>query len=170
MIQPEHVQKHDPHPGESRKERVDRELGELLQGLRVAVTGVQVLFAFLLTVPFAPGFQRVDVLGRWLFFIALLSAALASVCFITPAAQHRLLFRTGLKERMLHRSNAIGIAGAGWLLVAMTSAVALVAETVINAWPAALFGGVVALTSLWLWFIQPIIDLYRTEDDEDVKS
>ena len=95
MIQPEHTQNDDPEPGETPKERVDRELGELLQGLRVAVTGVQVLFAFLLTLPFAAGFDKVDTLGRWLFFIALLSAALASICFITPAAQHRLLFRTG---------------------------------------------------------------------------
>ena len=106
---------------------------------------MQVLFAFLLTLPFAAGFNKVDVLGRWLFFIALLSAAIASVCFITPAAQHRLLFRTGLKEKMLHRANALGIAGAAGLAVAMTSSVALVAETVINAWPAAIFAGVVAL-------------------------
>ncbi|GAA2902065.1 DUF6328 family protein [Streptosporangium fragile] len=148
---------------------MDRELSELLQGLRVAVTGVQVLFAFLLTVPFAPGFTKVDTLGRWLFFIALLSAAMASVCFITPAAQHRLLFRTGLKERMLHRANEIGVAGALGLAISMTSSVALVAETVINAWPAAVFGGAVALASAWLWFIQPIIDLYRTKEGGDVK-
>ncbi|MGS2640964.1 DUF6328 family protein [Streptosporangium sp. LJ11] len=169
MIQPEHAQREHPEPGETRKERVDRELGELLQGLRVAVTGVQVLFAFLFSLPFAAGFNKVDALGRWLFFIALLSAAVASVCFITPAAQHRLLFRTGLKEKMLHRANALGIAGAAGLAVAMTSSVALVAETVLNAWPAAVFAGAVALLSAWLWFIQPIVDLYRTEDDEDVK-
>lgn len=171
MVEVEHSSRNDSNPGESHKERVDRELGELLQGLRVAVTGVQVLFAFLLTLPFAAGFNKVDLLGRWLFFIALLSAAIASVCFITPAAQHRLLFRTGLKERMLHRANELGIMGAAGLAVAMTSSVALVAETVINAWPAAIFGGIVALFSAWLWFIQPIIDLYRTGDeDEDVKS
>ncbi|MEU6738249.1 DUF6328 family protein [Streptosporangium sandarakinum] len=168
MIQPEFVQKEstleDPQPNESHKERVDRELGELLQGLRVAVTGVQVLFAFLLTLPFASGFHKVDSLGRWLFFIALLSAALASVCFITPAAQHRLLFRSGLKERMLHRANELGVAGAIGLAIAMTTSVALVAETVINAWPAALFGGAIALSSVWLWILQPIVDLYRSKD------
>ncbi|MBB2911325.1 hypothetical protein FHS43_002590 [Streptosporangium becharense] len=169
MIHPEPTQMEEGQPGESHKERVDRELGELLQGLRVAVTGVQVLFAFLLTVPFAPGFTKVDSLGRWLFFIALLSAALASVCFITPATQHRLLFRTGLKEKMLHRANEIGVVGAIGLAISMTSSVALVAETVINAWPAALFGGIVALTSAWLWFIQPIIDLYRIKHQKDVK-
>ncbi|MBG0832413.1 hypothetical protein HS041_32420 [Planomonospora sp. ID67723] len=153
-----------PQPGESPKERVDRELNELLQGLRVAVTGVQVLFAFLLTLPFSSGFHKVDALGRWLFFIALLSAALASVCFITPAAQHRLLFRTGLKERMLHRANELGIAGAIGLAVSITSSVALVTETVIGGWPAVLFGGAIGLGSAWFWFVQPLIDLYRTKD------
>ncbi|MFB9877236.1 DUF6328 family protein [Planobispora siamensis] len=164
MIQPSDAQTEGPQPGESHKERVDRELAELLQGLRVAVTGVQVLFAFLLTLPFAAGFNKVDTLGRWLFFISLLSAALASVCFITPAAQHRLLFRTGLKERMLHRANELGVAGALGLAVSMTSAVALVTETVIAGWPAAVFGGVIGLLSAWFWFLQPITDLYRTKD------
>ncbi|MEU0517106.1 DUF6328 family protein [Streptosporangium sp. NPDC006007] len=164
MIDSEHVPDEDAESGETHKERVDRELGELLQGLRVAVTGVQVLFAFLLTLPFAAGFHKVDLLGRWLFFIALLSAALASICFITPAAQHRLLFRTPLKEKMLHRANELGIAGAVGLAVAMTSSVALVAETVVNAWPAALFGGAIALSSAWLWILQPVVDLYRIKD------
>ncbi|GAA4075677.1 DUF6328 family protein [Nonomuraea soli] len=148
-------------PGESHKERVDRELQELLQGLRVAVTGVQVLFAFLLTVPFQQGFTKIDQAGLWLFFIALLASALASVCFITPAAQHRLIFRTGLKERMIHRANRLGIAGAIFLLIAMTSAVALVAEVVLNNWPAAIFGGIVALTGTWFWLLEPIVDLRR---------
>lgn len=161
MIDPNKGYDEEPEPGESHKERVNRELGELLQGLRVAVTGVQVLFAFLLTLPFATGFHKVSPVGRWLFFIALLSAALASVCFITPAAQHRLLFRTPLKEKMLRRANELGVVGAGGLAIAMTSSVALVAETVINAWPAALFGGAVALSSTWLWILQPIVDLHR---------
>ncbi|MEV8638824.1 DUF6328 family protein [Streptosporangium sp. NPDC051023] len=164
MIHQEREHNEEPETSETRKERVDRELGELLQGLRVAVTGVQVLFAFLLTLPFAAGFHKLDTVGRWLFFVALLSAALASVLFITPAAQHRLLFRTPLKEKMLRRANKLGIAGAVGLAIAMTSSVALVAETVINAWPAALFGGAIALASGWLWILQPIVDLYRIRD------
>ncbi|MGV9303435.1 MULTISPECIES: DUF6328 family protein [unclassified Nonomuraea] len=151
-----------PEPGESHKERVDRELAELLQGLRVAVTGVQVLFAFLLTLPFQAGFPKVDAVGRWLFFVSLIASAFASVCFITPAAQHRLIFRTGLKERMLQRANGLGVAGAILLLVAMSSAVALVTETVIDSWQAALFGGAVAVAGGWFWLLQPLLDLYRT--------
>ncbi|GLW05900.1 hypothetical protein Misp01_10300 [Microtetraspora sp. NBRC 13810] len=151
---------------ETHKERVDRELAELLQGLRVAVTGVQVLFAFLFTLPFAAGFPKVDNLGYWLFFIALMSAAFASVCFITPAAQHRVLFRSNLKEKMLHRANELGVAGAVFLAVAMTSSVALVAEVVLNAWPAALFAAAVALTAGWLWLLQPALDLLRLRRSE----
>ncbi|MEU4327957.1 DUF6328 family protein [Nonomuraea dietziae] len=156
-------------PGESHKERVDRELAELLQGLRVAVTGVQVLFAFLLTLPFQAGFPRVDTLGRWLFFVSLMAAAFASVCFITPAAQHRLFFRTGLKEKMLHRANELGVAGAVFLLIAMTSAVALVTETVINNWPAALFAGAVAVSGAWFWILQPLVDLYRNRGNTSLE-
>jgi hypothetical protein len=163
------VREESPESGETHKERVDRELQELLQGSRVAVTGVQVLFAFLLTLPFAAGFGKVDPLGRWLFFISLMAAAFASICFITPAAQHRLIFRTGLKEKMLHRANELGVAGHVFLLVAMTAAVALVTETVINSWPAALFAGAVLFAGAWFWLLQPILDLYRNRDSTSVE-
>ncbi|MDP9845871.1 DUF6328 family protein [Streptosporangium lutulentum] len=150
-----------PEPGESPKERVDRELNELLQGLRVSATGVQVLFAFLLVLPFQSRFSEMGPLGHRLFFVALLSGALASVCFIAPAAQHRLLFRTSLKEKMLRRANRIGIVGLIFLMVSMATAVALVVETVIDDVAAVIFSGVVALTAAWLWLLQPIIDLHR---------
>ncbi|WP_246267847.1 DUF6328 family protein [Nonomuraea typhae] len=155
---------------ESHKDRVNRELQELLQGLRVAVTGVQVLFAFLLTVPFQMGFSKIDTVGLWLFFVALMSSAMASVCFIAPAAQHRLIFRTGLKERMLKRANRLGVAGAAFLLVAMTAAVALVAEVILNAWPATLFGAAVALTAGWFWLIQPLVDIRRAKGELQLET
>lgn len=153
-------------PDESDKERVDRELSELLQGLRVMVTGVQVLFAFLFAMPFQAGFAKLDASGHWLFFIALTSSAVASICLITPAVQHRVLFRTTLKEKMLHRANSLGVAGAISLAIAMTAAVALVAEVVLGNWLATLFGGAVALSTGWLWLLQPIIDLRRREETE----
>ncbi|MFC5814102.1 DUF6328 family protein [Nonomuraea sp. NPDC050478] len=146
---------------ESHKERIDRELSELLQGLRVMVTGVQVLFAFLLAMPFQSGFAKVDTSGLWLFFIAFTGSATASVCFITPAVQHRLLFRTGLKEKIVHRANDLGLAGAVSLAVAVTAAMALVAEVVLGNWLAIVFGAAVAVATCWLWLLQPIIDLRR---------
>ncbi|GAA3834659.1 DUF6328 family protein [Sphaerisporangium flaviroseum] len=149
---------------ESHKERVDRELGELLQGLRVAATGVQVLFAFLLTLPFSTGFDKVDATGRWLFYVAMLSAAIASICFIAPATQHRILFRSTLKELMLHRANRLGVIGGIALAISMTCSTGLVVEAFLGVLPAALMAGGVAGLSGWLWFVLPLISRYRRRD------
>ncbi|RCG32073.1 hypothetical protein DQ384_05995 [Sphaerisporangium album] len=150
-----------PESDETHKERVDRELGELLQGLRVAATGVQVLFAFLLTLPFSTGFGKVDQSGRWLFYVAMLSAAIASICFIAPATQHRILFRTTLKETMLHRANRLSVVGGIALAISMTCSTGLVVESYLGVLPAALLAGGVAGLSGWLWFVQPIVTRYR---------
>jgi hypothetical protein len=146
---------------ETEKERLDRQLVELLQGLRVAVTGVQVLFAFLLTVPFSVGFEKLDALGLRLFMLSLVTAAIASVSFIAPAAQHRVLFREGLKEELVHRSNRYGIWGAVALAVSMSAACAVVVRAF---WSHALsvsLGGGVLLLCVWAWFVQPYLTLRR---------
>ncbi|MQA87003.1 MAG: hypothetical protein GEV03_20835 [Streptosporangiales bacterium] len=142
---------------ETPKERVDRELGELLQGLRVAVTGVQVLFAFLLTVPFASGAGRVTGAHGWLFYVALLGAAVASVAYIAPAAQHRILFRTGNKEALLRRSNRFGVAGSLSLGTSMTAAAALVVDVLFDARLAVVTGAVIAALALWAWLVEPLL-------------
>jgi hypothetical protein len=156
----------DPGTSESPKERVDRELGELLQGLRVALPGVQVLFAFLLTLPFAAGFEKVDTFEQHVLFVSLITAAIASICFIAPAAQHRVLFRTGTKEILVRRSNRYGIAGAVALGVAMASAVILVVDVIYTrsaaAWTA---GGLIAFWT-WCWFAQPLLTRRRAEETE----
>ncbi len=153
-----------PESDESHKERVDRELGELLQGLRVAATGVQVLFAFLLTLPFSTGFGKVDQAGRWLFYAAMLSAAVASICLIAPATQHRILFRSSLKELMLHRANRLGVVGGIALAVSMTCSTGLVVEAFLGILPAALLAGGVAGLSGWLWFVEPLVSRHRRRD------
>ncbi|GAB3905837.1 DUF6328 family protein [Microbispora bryophytorum] len=152
---------------ESRKERVDRELGELLQGLRVAATGVQVLFAFLLTLPFSSGFGKIDMTGNWLFYLAVVSAAVASICTIAPATQHRILFRSGLKELLLHRANRLGVAGGLALAVSMTCSTALVLDALTSPGPAALVGAGVALLCAWLWFVQPLLSLRLVKNEND---
>src|SRR5688572_7903121 len=90
---------------ESRKERVDRELIELLNELRVALPGVQFLFAFLLIVPFQQTREQLTDFQRDVYFVSLLAAAVATVLLIAPAAQHRILFRQKDKEKLLRRSN-----------------------------------------------------------------
>lgn len=150
---------------ESGKERADRNFVELLQGARVAVTGVQVLFAFLLTVPFSPGFVRLGEGDRRLFYVALVSAAVASICYIAPATQHRVLFRQGLKETLVRRSNAYGIAGALALAVSMTAATMLVVDFLFHSALGMVTAGAVALLAVWAWFGQPALDRSRAAED-----
>src|SRR5213595_3851650 len=105
------MDKDRPQAEETPKERADRELIELLNELRVALPGVQVLFAFLLAVPFANGWTRVTDLQRDVFFVAFLATAAASILLIAPSSYHRLRWREGDKEHMLVTSNRLAIAG-----------------------------------------------------------
>jgi hypothetical protein len=151
----------EPNRGETPKQRLDRELIELLQGLRVVVAGVQFLFAFLLTLPFSNGFGRVGQAGRWVYYVSLVSAAIASICFIAPAAQHRILFHSGRKDVVISRSNRYEIAGASALTVAMASAVAVAARGYFSSWLATSTATGVVVLSVWAWFVQPLLTRRR---------
>jgi Family of unknown function (DUF6328) len=153
---------------ETAGERSDRNFIELLQEFRVAVTGVQVLFAFLLTVPFSSGFAQVSPGDRWLFYIALVGAAIASVCYIAPAAQHRILFRQGQKEELIRRANRLGVAGGIALGVSMTAATLMVVDYLFDgALPLVTAAGLGALAT-WVWFLQPVLSrLSVTRHDSD---
>ncbi|MFI0452445.1 DUF6328 family protein [Actinomadura sp. 6N118] len=148
---------------ETEHERLDRQLMELLQGFRVAVTGVQVLFAFLLTVPFAPGFNRVDDSGRALFYVALFGAALASVCFIAPTIQHRILFQQNQKPLLIRRANRFGILGAVALALSIAASTTLIVKTLGGTGPAVATAIVVVILSAWAWFVQPLLTLRSLE-------
>src|SRR5947199_9646658 len=106
---------------ENREDRHNRELIELLNELRVALPGVQVLFAFLLAVPFANGFPKLSATDRDVFFAAFIATALSTVLLIAPSSYHRLRWRQHDKERLLVVSNALTIAGLLCLAVAITS-------------------------------------------------
>ena len=137
-----------PQDGENHKERVDRELIELLNELRVALPGVQVLFAFLLTLPFTQSFGKLTKVGDTAYMIALISAAASTALFITPTSMHRLTFRRGDKEQLLFTANRTSIGGLALLLVAMVASVIVVVG--------ALYGGlwaVVTAGGLGLWFV-----------------
>ncbi len=153
---------------ESRKERVDRELLELLNELRVAIPGVQVLFAFLLTVPFAFGFGSVTTFQRDVYFVTLLCAALASAFLIAPSAQHRLLFRQRDKEALLLRSNLLAIAGLAFLALAITGVVVLITDVVFaTAVTTIVFSTLTAAVLAILWFAHPLV---RREEHQDHSS
>src|SRR5918997_3195753 len=108
--------------GESEKERLDRNLEQLLQELRVALPGVQVLFAFLLTVPFAQGFANLTDPQRELYFAVLLLTAVSTAFLIAPSANHRLLFRQRDKEHLVTISSRLAIAGLATLALAVSGA------------------------------------------------
>ena len=145
-----------PQPGEDEKERIDRELIELLNELRVALPGVQVLFAFLLTVPFTSGWPDTSSLQRAVFFFAFVCAALGTGLLIAPSSYHRLRFRHGDKERMLFSSNRMVVVGLGFVAVAMTGVVYVIADVVLGVGPAAAIAAAVAGWFVWFWYGLPL--------------
>jgi hypothetical protein len=152
--------------GEDRKERIDRELIELLNELRVALPGVQVLFAFLLAVPFAQGFTRVTDFQRALFFVVMTLTALSAAFLIAPSAWHRLRFRQQDKERILRVSNGLSIAGLGALSLAMTGAVMLIADFIYSPTLTIISGVAAAIVYGMLWYVLPLVGPRGPRPDE----
>jgi hypothetical protein len=137
--------------------RRDRQMAELLQELRIALPGVQILFAFLLTVPFAQGFTRVTDFQRTLFFVVLLTTAASTACFIAPTATHRLRFHRHDRAYIVESSNRLLIWGLVFLAVAIVCAVTLITDYLFGLsghwiWPL-LVGVLIAA----LWFGRPLV-------------
>ena len=113
---------------ESKAERLDRELKELTDELRVVLPGVQVLFAFLLTVPFTNRFEDVTDTQQDTYFASFLCATASSICLIAPSVFHRIQWRQRDKEGLLRVSNVFALLGAGFLALAMTGVVFLITD------------------------------------------
>jgi len=142
--------------GEERQEIRDRQVMEVLQELRVAITGGQILFGFLLTVPFAQRWADTDDLQRTLFLVTLLSIATATGCFIAPTAAHRLRFHQRDRSFLVAYANGAAIAGLVALMIAMVSAVLLVTDFVFGRTTAIVATGAIAAVLLTLWFVVPL--------------
>jgi amino acid transporter len=143
-------------PEESKEERFNRELIELLNELRVALPGVQVLFAFLLIVPFSNGFPRLGSFDREIYFVAFIATAVSTVLLIAPSAYHRLRWRQRDKARMLVVSNVLTIAGLAALAVAITATVFMITDFVFHRAWAATFTAIVAVLFLVFWYGLPL--------------
>jgi hypothetical protein len=146
---------------ESPAERANRELIELLNELRVALPGVQVLFAFMLTVPFTTGFDRLDSTDRKVYFAAVLSTAAATLCLIAPTAHHRLRFRSGIKEHLLRAANVLTVVGLVLLAAAMTAATYVVTTVLYGGTVPGIVAGSLAGAFVAVWFVIPLV--YRQE-------
>jgi len=141
---------------ENEHDRLDRELIELLNELRVALPGVQVLFAFLLILPFSKGFPEVTEGERVVYIAAVFCTTLSTVLLIAPSSYHRLRFRDHDKEQLIETSNRLAIAGTALLAVAMSCAVYLIGEYVYNVWVGVAATGFSAAGFAWFWYALPL--------------
>ena len=146
----------DGAPGESTDDRLNRELVELLNELRVVLPGVQVLFAFLLTLPFTSKFAELSGLQRNVYFATFLSTTAASAFLMTPTAFHRIRFRRADKEWLLVLSNRMAIAGLIGLALSLGGAVFLVSDVLFGTTSAAVTAGATAALVGILWFVLPV--------------
>ena len=147
----------DPGRHESEQERDDRNLGELIQELRVAGLGVQVLLGFMFSLPFTNRFERLDTGQRHLYLASLLLAAVSTALLCTPVAYHRWVFRRHQKGRVLRIANAMAIAGLGAVGLAIAGAVSLVVSFIEHGVVVPLVAGVTVATFAGLWFVLPLV-------------
>lgn len=145
----------DEDGDESKKERVDRELNELLEEIRVVTPGVEVLFAFLLGVAFTSRFTELTALQREVYFATLVTTAGSTALLIAPAAHHRLAFRGGDKERLLFTATRLSVAALAMLLAATSGVVFLVADLLYTTPVAATAAALMAMWFSWFWFLLP---------------
>ena len=149
-----------PHPETGRPEtdemRVDRNLLELLNELRVALPGVQVLFAFLLVVPFSQGWANITPFQEKAYFITLLCTAAASLFLIAPSAHHRIEFREQDKEYLVIQANRYAIVGLSFLALAMVGVVLLITDVIFGTSTTIVVSGLTVLAFAVLWYALPL--------------
>jgi uncharacterized protein YybS (DUF2232 family) len=153
---------------ETEKERLNRNLDQLLQELRVVLPGVQVLFAFLLAVPFSSRFGKVDAFERDVYFVALLLAALAVALLMAPSIQHRILFRREQKRYLVSLGSALAIAGMTALALSVVLSLVLVAHFLFGSGAAWTAGGLSFVAFAVLWYALPIERRISNRDPDRV--
>jgi Family of unknown function (DUF6328) len=148
---------------ESEEERLDRNLGELLQELRVAIPGIQVLFAFLLVVPFQQGWAQVSGFEQRVYYVTLLLTAAAGICLIAPTARHRMRFRELDKRWIVESSNRLAIAGLALEALAICGVLMLITHFIYDSTLTAVVVAAFAAFFAWFWFLAPLV---REVDDD----
>lgn len=151
---------------ESEDTRLDRNLGELLQELRVALPGVQVLFAFLLAVPFQQNFNEISPFEKKVYFATLLCAALSAVLLIAPSSYHRVTFHQQQKHELVLLANRFAIAGLAFLALAMTGAIVLITDLLYGGVATVIVGVAAVLAFVTLWYALPLRRRFSLERDE----
>lgn len=158
-------------PGESEAARLDRNFDDLLQELRVSQNGTQILFAFLLTVPFSNGFKKVTGFQQGFYFAALVLAALSAAMLIAPAVMHRILFRQHHKRDLVYAASQVALAGQTLLAFAVATSVFFVTDYLYGHALATVMAIVVLVwTSVWFFVLPLYIRARRHRDDEETTS
>jgi hypothetical protein len=156
--------------GESRKERLNRELMELLQELRVVIPGVQVLLAFLLTAPFQQRFAQLPGSMRNAFFASIACATLATAFLIAPSAHHRLWWRAGEKERLVRIGNQMAIVGTVFLAAAIVLALYVITDVLFTTNLALLTAVGALVVFAGLWYVVPMLARSSSSEEEDEET
>jgi hypothetical protein len=141
---------------ESTAHRLDRNYSELLQELRVAQMGVQILFAFLLGIAFQQRFATIDDFQRDVYLVTLVCAALSAAFFIAPVAMHRAMFRRHLKDELVALTGRFAVAGLVFLAIAMLGALLLIVDFVLNRTAAVIMTSATAIVFGYLWYLLPM--------------
>lgn len=149
---------------ESEKERLDRNLLELLNELRVALPGVQVLFAFLLTVPFTQRFETLTSGQETVYYGTLIATAISTVLLIAPSAHHRINFRRQDKHYIVFLANRLTIAGLAFLALAMSGVMLLITDVLYGTTATVIAGTVTVLAFATLWYVVPIMRRLRRSE------
>jgi hypothetical protein len=142
--------------GETLDQVLDRNLNELLQELRVAFTGVQILFAFLMTLAFTQRFSELDGFQLTVYTVTLLTTALATLVFIAPVSFHRLVFRRRQKAALVVIADRLLIVGLALLAPSICGALLLVLDVTLGRWQAVLGSSLTALVALVTWYVLPL--------------
>lgn len=151
----------DGEAGERSKEELDQEWGELVEEHRLAMPGVQVLFGFLLILPFQNRFQDLTTAQEYVYFCALLCAAVAIVLLISPTAAHRIRWRQADKEALLRRATQTAIAATVFMAASMTASVYLITDYLFGRPATAIVTAVVAGLFAGFWYVFPLVRRLR---------
>jgi 4-amino-4-deoxy-L-arabinose transferase-like glycosyltransferase len=148
----------EPGPDDRNREerKRDRQMIELLNELRIALPGVQILFAFLLTVPFSVRFEKLTGFQRDVYYATLIATALSTACLIAPSAAHRLRFHQGERTWIVESANELMIAGLAFLALALGGSVLLITDVMFDGARVWIYSGAVWLVIAGLWFVRPL--------------
>jgi hypothetical protein len=153
----------EPGPDDRGREerRRDRQMIELLNELRVALPGVQILFAFLLTVPFTDRFEDLTTFQGDVYYLTLIATALSAACLIAPSAAHRLRFHQSERGWIVETANELTIAGLAFLAVALGGCVLLITDLMFDGARVWIYTGAVTAVIVGLWFVRPLVRAAR---------